>query len=267
MLRTKTTPRNMSQQVNKARVQTSFAKRLYSYNQHAEAQAYMAEELIERLRQIHPDRFARVLEIGCGTGILTERFLKTFSASTLYANDLVEECGAMADDIFRQYPDGRFAFIGGDIERIDGLPDHLDLILSGATFQWLHDLGGFLTRIKPLLTANGLLAFSTFGTENLSEIRALTGNTLSYLSREEICGLLRERFEVLTCAEERVTLHFPSPTHVLRHLRLTGVNGLSSQKTWTKSDLAEFDRAYRERFETHNRVPLTYHPIFCLCRR
>ena len=211
-------PRNMSQQVDKARVQTSFSKRLYSYNQHAEAQIRMAEELIERIHRIHPHRFARALEIGCGTGVLTERFLKTFPVSTFYANDLVEECYIMVDDIFRQYPDGRFAFIGGDIERIADLPEQLDLILSNATFQWLNDLGGFLSRIRPLLASNGLLAFSTFGADNLSEIRALTGNTLTYLSCEEIRGLLREWFEVLSCSEERVTLHFPSPQHVLRHL-------------------------------------------------
>lgn len=256
----------MTRYADKLRVQQSFFKSMYSYNQHAEVQTRMAEELLEALRRIHPAGFARVLEIGCGSGLLTERFLKSFPVEMLCTNDLVEECGIIVEDIFRQHASGHFNFAGGDIEAIADLPGDLDLVLSNATFQWLHDFDGFAARLSTLLKPDGLLAFSTFGTENCREIRELTGNSLTYRPFQELFAILQARFEVLFATEETVTLHFASPLDVLRHLRLTGVNGVSSQKAWTKADLAHFEQSYRERFGEFNRVPLTYHPLLFIVR-
>ncbi len=256
---------SMSQNVLKHHVQTRFLKSLYSYNDHAEVQTRMAEELLESLRRLNITRFNSVFEIGCGTGLLTERFLKSFHTTTFYANDLVEECGEVVSDIFRQYPQGNFQFIGGDIEGIEPLPGQFDLLISNATFQWLNDLRIFLSKIHRYLKTGGILAFSTFGPQNLYEIRALTGNSLTYLPYNEIYSLLQELFHVIRCSEEQMTLHFSSPRQVLSHLRLTGVNGLSKQQ-WTKSDLQAFERRYYDCFGEHHQVPLTYHPILCVVK-
>ncbi len=256
----------MTHYADKSRVQHSFFKSMFSYNQHAEVQARMAEELLESLRRIHPAGFSRALEIGCGSGLSTERLLKSFPVATLYANDLVGECQIVIDDIFRQYPHGTFTFLRGDIEAIADLPGDLDLVLSNATFQWLHDFDGFVARLKERLKPGGLLAFSTFGPENCREIRELTGNSLPYRSYGDVLASVRTHFEVIMSSEEFAPLHFASPMDVLRHLRLTGVNGVSSQKQWTKSDLAHFERAYRERFGAFERVPLTYHPLLFIVR-
>lgn len=255
----------MPQKILKQRVRTSFSKSLYSYNYHAEVQARMAEELVENLRSLNTRRFNTVLEVGCGTGLLTQRFLKTFPITTFYANDLVHDCEAVLNDIFRQYPQGNFAFLGGDIEELATLPGNLDLLVSNATFQWLADLGEFLTRIKTHLKKDGMLAFSTFGPHNLHEIRELTGNSLKYLAYENIQALLEKHFQILFCSEEEMKLNFSSPCQVLRHLRLTGVNGVSKQQ-WTKSDLKAFERQYCERFGEHDGVRLTYHPILCIVK-
>ena len=251
----------MTHYADKSRVRHSFFKSMYSYNQHAEAQTRMAEELLEALWRIHPAGFGRALEIGCGSGLLTERFLKRFAVETFVANDLVEECGMLVEDIFQQHSSGDFTFAGGDIETLADLPGKLDLILSNATFQWLHDFDGFLARLKTALKPGGLLAFSTFGPENCREIREVTGNSLTYRPFQNVLASLQAHFEVAFSNEETVPLHFASPMDVLRHLRLTGVNGVSSQKAWTKADLAHFEQAYREHFGEFNRVPLTYHPL------
>ncbi len=252
---------------DKSRVQHSFFKSMFSYNQHAEVQARMAEELLESLRRVHPAGFSRVLEIGCGSGLLTERLLKRFSTTAFYANDLVEECGPAVEDIFRQNSSGHFTFLGGDIEAIADLPGELDVVVSNATFQWLHDFDGCVARLKEHLKPAGLLAFSTFGPENCREIRELTGNSLPYRPYADVLASLQAHFEVLWSSEEFIPLHFASPMDVLRHTRLTGVNGVSSQKPWTKADLAHFERTYRERFEKFGRVPLTYHPLLFIVRK
>ena len=62
------------------------------------------------------------------------------------------------------------------------------------------------------------------------------------------------------------TLHFPTPADVLRHLKRTGVNGLSRRK-WTRKDLSDFCRTYSELFGTAGGCTLTYHPVFVLARK
>ena len=257
----------MPQNILKQRVQTSFQKSLYSYSQHAEIQTRMAEDLIERLRRLPFFRFDTVLEIGCGSGVLTERFFKSFRADNFYANDIVAGCEGPAYDIFKQYSEkDRFQFLAGDVEQLTGLPGNLDLIISNATFQWLEDFDAFLVRLKTYLKKDGILAFSTFGPQNLREIRAITGNSLEYLPFHEIKGRLQQHFKVISCTEEVTGLEFSSPRKVLDHLRLTGVNGVSKQR-WTKTDLRNFERRYRECFEDRNgKVPLSYHPILCVLR-
>ena len=257
----------MPQKILKQRVQTSFQKSLYSYRQHAEVQTRMAEELLDSLERIAPRKFDVVLEIGCGSGVLTERFFKSFQCGSFHANDIVDGCEEIAHDIFRQYrKQGAFRFWAGDIERLENLPVNLDLVLSNATFQWFEDFDGFLARMKTHLNKDGLLAFSTFGPQNLREIRTLSGNSLRYLPFEEIEALLQQYFQVISCSEKLDLLEFSSPRKVLNHLRLTGVNGVSKQR-WTKTDLQNFERRYCECFENQNGdVPLTYHPILCLVR-
>ena len=52
---------------------------------------------------------------------------------------------------------------------------------------------------------------------------------------------------------------FDSPKDVLKHLQLTGVNSVESQR-WTKKDLTKFENGYKN---LCNRRPmLTYNPIY-----
>ena len=52
---------------------------------------------------------------------------------------------------------------------------------------------------------------------------------------------------------------FDTPKDVLKHLQLTGVNGLE-QKSWTKKDLIKFENGYKN--ICTNRPTLTYNPVY-----
>lgn len=255
----------MSPQINKQLVRKSFGKRLFSYANHAVVQASMADDLVWQLREAHPDAFGRVLEIGCGSGMLTAAFLKRFQVESYYANDLVEDCRHEVASILKQHPGSRFTFVGGDIEQVSALPEYVDVIISNATFQWLNNLPEFFPRLRQHLRPGGLLAFSTFGPENLREIRQLTGISLNYLSYQQLRALLDQHFDVVWSDESVVSLQFSSPLSVLRHMRLTGVNGVKKHQ-WTKSRLQQFEQQYWQVFGAQEQVPLTYHPILCIAQ-
>ena len=105
------------------------------------------------------------------------------------------------------------------------------------------------------------MALSTFGPENLREIRRITGEGLDYYDVETLKALLPESVELVAIEQELVVEHFPSPFDVLRHLKLTGVNSLSG-RSWSKSSLEAFVADYNSlSANPSGEVPLTFHPI------
>jgi malonyl-CoA O-methyltransferase len=240
--------------LDKELIKKRFARSLKTYAEHAHVQKAIAERLLFELSAIAGNKFERILEIGCGSGIITRQMAKMFKYKRLYLNDLVDECGKLA----AKYPHAEF--IGGDIENISPLPSGLDLIISNATFQWLDHLPKVLGQLAEILTPEGVLAFSTFGPRNACEISALTGKTLNYLSVPELKSAVSKHFTIRCCHENIRELHFEHPVDVLRHLQKTGVTAVSRQ-IWTKSDLQNFVKRYIEANKTESGVSLTYHPI------
>jgi malonyl-CoA O-methyltransferase len=243
--------------LDKELIKKRFARSLKTYAEHALVQKAIAERLLFELSTIAGDKFERIFEIGCGSGITTRQIVKMFEYEKLYLNDLVDECANLS------LKSPNTEFIRGDIENIPALPQNIDLIISNATFQWLDHLPKVLQQLAGTLNPAGVLAFSTFGPQNACEITKLTGKTLNYLSAPELKNAVGKYFEI-SCYHENIRkVHFEHPMDVLRHLQKTGVTAVSKQ-IWTKSDLQNFIKRYIESNETESGVSLTYHPIIII---
>ena len=136
---------------DKNKIGKCFAASVCSYDKNALIQKEVAERLTHLiLPQMKADR---VLEIGCGTGLFTERFTQKVKVQTLYINDLAPElceCAARRAAATKTYT------LVGDGERID-LPDDLDLIVSASCLQWFDDLSDFFPRMQQKLNSTGQL--------------------------------------------------------------------------------------------------------------
>ncbi|MCF6284683.1 MAG: malonyl-ACP O-methyltransferase BioC [Candidatus Hydrogenedentes bacterium] len=248
------------------RIAHAFRKSLNTYDQAATVQHRMARDLVDELKKHGPRQFDRVLELGCGTGQLTRMMLSAFFIEHYAANDLVPECETGIDAIFARYPKTKGSFLAGDAETFYDYPDALSLLVSGATFQWLDDLNGFLARITPYLAPEGILAFSTFGPDNCKEIRTLTGLGLDYPTLDKLKGYLKKDYHILAVRESHETCFFDTPMAVLRHLKATGVNGIAAHR-WTPKGLAQFCENYTMAYQQGAGVPLTYHPVLIVARK
>ena len=133
--------------------------------------------------------------------------------------------------------------------------------------QWFEDPERFIRRCHDLLAPGGILALSTFGPDNLHEIRSITSSGLDYPPLERLRQMLSSAGLVtVTAEEESIVLDFPSAIEVLRHLKHTGVNGIT-RTSWTPARLARFSDEYMLRFGTPDgNVTLTYHPVYLIAR-
>jgi malonyl-CoA O-methyltransferase len=245
--------------VDKTLVGRRFRRSLQTYDRTAVVQKGMADELIAQIERHSPSRGGRMMEIGCGTGLLTRLLIERLRPELLFVNDLVDDCAALVDGMAEKRTGSSTAFLPGDIETM-ALPPRLDLVAANAVFHWLDDLETLLERIGDALVPGGTLAFTTFGPRNMEEISSITGVALKYLAIDALEEILSRRFRILSRRQRRITLEFDSVREVLRHLRETGANGLCPG-SWSARRLRDFEERYARAHSRGGSVLLTYHPI------
>jgi len=164
-----------------------------------------------------------VLEIGCGTGFLTEALITGGIGTDLLITDLapamVERCRARVGEAGER----RFATLDGEHgPQPDSGP--FDLIVSNLTFQWFDDLASAVKRLGTWLAPGGHLLFTTLGEGTFAEWRAahesegLQAGTHLFPSAAEL-GSMAGMEEVQTECE--VEVH-DSARQFLRELKAIG---------------------------------------------
>lgn len=250
--------------IDKNKIIRHFRKSTETYDENARIQQEIALHLAGLLKSFVKNPPDCVLEVGCGTGFFTRELIKSHDIKHLYVNDLVNEMCSKTSKLLC-IPDSYC--LPGDIEVVE-LPILFDLIASASTFQWLDNPRATFGRLAEQLNKEGRLVFSTFGKENFSELRTVTGsNGMSYRSIEELQEYLAVHFDIRHVEEEKRILYFSDPLEILQHLRNTGVNAVNSGKNWTKSTLERFVSDYKYHFSDAGGYPLTYHPIYFLCQK
>lgn len=234
-------------------IKNQFKKSLDKYEENAVVQAIMADKLVGNL----PARdFASVLELGCGSGLLTKKLSKNITYKKYYANDIVEKSKVYIDKILKNY-----VFLGGNAQRLQ-VNAKFNLIISNAMFQWFTNLEKALTYYKTLMNKDGIIAFSTFAPDNFKEIKSLTGLTLEYKTVDEIRSILEKNFEVLYLENFDYTMNFTNPLEILAHMKNTGVNAVST-KHWGIKEVKDFCDRYKEIYPD---LSLTYSPIIVVAK-
>ncbi|TAJ06878.1 malonyl-[acyl-carrier protein] O-methyltransferase BioC [Marinilabiliaceae bacterium JC017] len=250
--------------IDKELVRKRFRSAAQTYDVHAPVQQEMAKALVELARPFVSEKVNRVLEIGCGTGLLTRQLLNHYAIGEFFVNDLVPEAADNIAAIVSDYKVPRMQFMEGDIEIID-LPQQVDVIWSGATIQWVDDLEGFFNRAARALNSDGHLVLSSFGRDNYKEIKAITGFGIEYKSMEAVVESAAQHYEPVAMKAWTQAMYFSTPCEVLKHMRYTGVNGVAST-SWTRRDVAAFESSYQT-FRQSEGYPLTYHPYLLVLKK
>lgn len=143
----------------KQRISDAFGAAADRYDDHAGPQRAAAALVADIAQRQRPGAVARILEIGCGTGLLTRDIHLRWPAADLVVTDLSPAMLAKAQ---------RGALVAGTFLTMDGESpgfegEWFDLILSSLAFQWFDRLEDALHRLAGLLRPGGSLIFSTMG--------------------------------------------------------------------------------------------------------
>jgi malonyl-CoA O-methyltransferase len=164
-------------------VQRQFNRSAISYDTHAHVQRSMANQLARSLagwKNKGLPSEPSILEIGCGTGALTQIVVNAWPSAKITAIDIAPEMIELASKRFRsaQHPGSRnrpadrLRFLQADIETwaATAPESSVDIIVSNACFQWLSSPQETLSQLRRMLRPGGLLLFTTFGPDTFREM-------------------------------------------------------------------------------------------------
>jgi malonyl-CoA O-methyltransferase len=143
--------------------------RAADYDRHAAIQRTVAERLADRIAALSLPPAPRVLEIGCGTGLLGAELVDRLTGAHWHMTDLSPAMIERARQRFAGRPDIAFATMDGEAPHIAG---PFDLIVSSLAFQWFADFPGAIERLGARLAPGGYLAFTTMAAGSFAEWRA-----------------------------------------------------------------------------------------------
>lgn len=245
----------------------NFSRYAYLYDRYADMQKESAREL---LAAIKGNSFAKILEIGCGTGNYTALLRRKFKEAKIKALDISPKMIEVAKDKLRGENIG---FLIADAERLNS-KEAVDLITSNACFQWFTDLGKALARYKKILRRGGIISFSTFGPLTLRELNAALNcafkgvsiEAASFMPRKALKALLKKNFKTVKIKEMRYRESFINLARLLKKIKYSGIrgNGLTGKAYFSRGFLKRVEEAYRNKFK---KIQATYQVFFCQCRK
>ncbi|MFT4553298.1 MAG: malonyl-CoA O-methyltransferase [Chlamydiales bacterium] len=245
----------------KTQIAHSFSRCAAAYHEYAFLQKDSASHLLSLLPVRTPE--GTILEIGCGTGFVTEGLLEKYPQNALLASDIapgmVQFCKRQLESKLATHK-APVNFAVADGEDLPSGP--YSLIVSGLTVQWFEDLSGAITKLFKTLKTNGSLSFSFMEDKSFPEWKKVakdcglpfTGHPLP--KAEDIASLVKSLDCDASVTEKAYPLRYNSPKDFFSEFKKLGTNCTTSStplnrsqwidlfKEWQKDPAKEIESTY-----------------------
>lgn len=255
-------------------IEEKFSGKIDFYQRLAEVQHESADRLAKSLepwRLILPT--GPVLELGAGTGFLTNHLVRLLKDRELMITDLsADMLNYCRENLMKtETEDLRIQFKRLDAENFQPPVNHYAMVCGNFVVQWFRDPALTLSRFADALKPGGLLLAAFPGHESFPEWREqclklglpFTGNDLP--NTEELVIKLSMCDGQVDFYEDSRTVEYPNAISFFRNLKLTGADTkLHSRQL--KADKFRLLLDHWDRSE-NGPVKVTWHLVFFVFKR
>lgn len=237
----------------KQKVADAFAAATTTYDSAAEAQARAADRLEELVGGLSLPAQPTVLEVGCGTGLLTRRLWPRVAGNWL----VTDLSPAMLEAARAALPGPEYRVL--DAEFPDLGDRRFDLIVSNLAAQWFSDLAAAAGRLTALLRPGGHLAFSTLGAGSFRQwhdAHARLGLSAGVPAFPDAAGLMAALPAGARVEEQRFTLDYADGRAFAAELKRIGAG--TPQPGHRPLPVGDMRRLFRH---LGGPLPMTYHVL------
>lgn len=248
--------------LDKARVRSSFATASDTYDGLAVLQRSVGTALLE---QCPSSAEGTVLDLGCGTGFLTDRLLNLPGNREILALDIALPMLQKARGKFDSLSE--LKYICADAECLPLAEGSVDRVFSNLVLQWCRDLETVFKEIRRVLKTTGKLAFSTFGPQTLNELKQAWSQVDGYThvnhfySEHQIIEAMRKAgFKKIRTKKHLTVSGYRNVLELMKELKGIGAHNATSGRNrglTGKTRLQSMSSAY-ERFGKEGGLPATF---------
>ncbi|MDH5654472.1 MAG: methyltransferase domain-containing protein [Spirochaetia bacterium] len=240
-------------------VEKQFSKHSSFYDQNADLQKKAANTLIDIINPEIIISDEPILEIGCGTGLFSEKLAGKFYENKIIFTDISEKMLSICrTKITDQFPESKnFSFKILDAEKINSSSE-FSLIVSGFAFQWFFNIKSSLKKIINALTPGGFLIFSLPVAGSFPEWEKACRTLGLHFPENQLPGI-KEIESVcskglsLNIFQNSVKIQFPSSLDFFRSLKKIGASYTKDGSRMSASDfkklIRHLDRTSPEPFQ------------------
>lgn len=229
-----------------------FSRASESYERGAGLHRHVAARLVEMLPDPVMIGSGRILELGCGTGVLTTLLRKRFPAACVCAVDIAE--GMARNLLGANAADDQLYCVVADARTFATL-EPFDLVVSSSALHWATPIESAMVNIVRALKPGGRFMAALMVQDTLRELHALrrtivpdkiprgrlppAGEVLEALA---VAGLTME-----SRTEETVRARYRSAHDFLRTIHAQGLTGGAvsrAERPLSRSDLMNLVKAY-----------------------
>lgn len=250
-----------------------FSQAAGSYHRLAAVQRKVAKNLIEIMPGSPVP--AHILEIGCGTGVLTVMLAGKLPFAQI---DAVDVSSAMTIKA-RDYLAGKHMinWITADACRLSEHKKY-PLIVSSCALHWIAPFEKIIQKLGALLTPGGTLAFAVMARGTLAELNASRHRIAPHKLARVVLPTGKEIKHAVAKAGLRlrtektgtIRVTFLSPEKLLRQLHdqgLTGGNTPCAKSLLTRSEIGRLIADYRKKYSTGRGVYATYRVFYGVAQK
>lgn len=256
----------------KRNIQRSFGEASTQYDDFALLQRMIGDTLMQRYAT-DISQHVRVLDIGSGTGYLTNKLASTYRSNELIALDIAPNMLKTAIKATAQYP---LSFICADAEALPLADNTINAIFSNLAFQWSTDLTTLFSECYRALDAGGVMAFSSFGPKTLLELNQAWMaaddhvHVNNFIDAREIQQQLnRAGFKETDVVYEELIFYYPTVNSLMQDLKGMGAHNINEQRKKGLMGVSAFKRmllSYEQLRDTKG-LPATFQAVYGFAKK
>ncbi|MEI7612628.1 MAG: malonyl-ACP O-methyltransferase BioC [Betaproteobacteria bacterium] len=237
--------------VDSRQVRRNFQRAASAYDAASFFQQEVNRRMLERLDYVKIEP-ARVLDLGCGTGVsltaLSERYPKSRLVGADACEAMLQAGGAGQSRLRWLMPflrGSKAALVAADASALPFTAGSMGLVWSNLMLHWLDDPLKAFREMQRVLDVGGLLMFSTLGPDSLKELRSCFSDGYEHTQRFADMHdlgdmLLAAGYSDPVMDAERLTLTYAGIKDLFRDLRQNGAgcamharrHGLMGRTVW-----------------------------------
>mgnify|MGYP006090768655 FL=1 len=243
-----------------SKIRNTFNTASSNYNDNAFLQNEIANRLAEKLKviSIKPQT---IIDLGSGTGFLSEKTAKIFPNSILVCVDFAQQSLLENSQNLK---------VCANAYELPFASNSVDFIVSNLMMQWCPDLTTLFNECFRVLKPQGLFLFTTFGPDTLKELKRSwsvvdsSAHVNNFIDMHDIGDqMLQSGFQSPIMEMENITLTYEKVVDLMHDLKAIGAQNVANRsKALTgKTKFKKMIEMY-ENYREDGKLPATYEVIY-----